>query len=195
MKTLRYHVSGGTHISGACAKACSMARREKAMVRFDFNDTQLFATPKKSPVTIEWEFEQATDRARSKWLNSEACKRQMAERALQLVHMNAEMAALLIGLPKALASMDSTMHWLNDYARLADDVGVSHDGERVSKALIEAGYQPGAHVGRSPNFFSTRKVMGEYIIGQALNCMAMGMPPHPITQSFCEKYFALREAA
>ncbi len=65
--------------------------------------------------------------------------------------------------------------------------------DAVNKALRELeaiGYKNNAHVGRTE---WTRQTIGEYIVGQAINCLRHGLPPHQVTRKFAED-FAKREA-
>ena len=63
--------------------------------------------------------------------------------------------------------------------------------DRLAAQLEAAGYAENEHVGEKPEWFNTRPRMAHYIVGQALNCLRIGMGPHPITGSFVDKYFAL----
>jgi hypothetical protein len=196
MRTLHFHVSGGTHITSACEKATAMAKQNRAMVRFNFNETALFATPKKSPVTIEWEFQQATDRAGYRYRHSKAGRDFEAFLARQLAEHQAKIQSLITVLPLAIVGgMDSLMTWVKKFTPAADYEGVFYPSYWIREQLETAGYESGKHVGQKPEWFTTRQRVGEWILGQVLSSLEMGMPPHPVAVSFCEKYFALPQEA
>jgi hypothetical protein len=48
-----YRVSGGTWISIACQRACSIAKKNNQRVEFNFNDTLLTAYPFSTPLFLE----------------------------------------------------------------------------------------------------------------------------------------------
>ena len=89
------------------------------------------------------------------------------------------------------------MEWLAAYSDAADHVGVEgKDFLRVCSVLEVLGYVEGDCVGWDKCQFENPRVMARYIVGQALNCMkSMNMGPHPMTQSFVEKYHALKNSS
>lgn len=88
---------------------------------------------------------------------------------------------------------DKLMFWLKSFAYDADDIGVQFSKDRLAEQLEAAGYAENEHVGEKPEWFNTRPRMAHYIVGQAINCLRIGMCPHPITGSFVDKYFTLPE--
>ena len=88
------------------------------------------------------------------------------------------------------------MNWLYDFSDAADHVGVEgKDFQRVSSVLELHGYVENDCVGWDKSQFEDPRIMARYIVGQALNCMKrMNMGPHPMTQTFVEKYHALKNS-
>lgn len=57
MKAIRYEPEPGASIKHSCRVTRQMAKQQKCLVRFNFNAVPLIATPKKSVVTLEWEYD------------------------------------------------------------------------------------------------------------------------------------------
>lgn len=168
-----------------------MAMNQKAKVKFSFNGIELEATPESSPPVLESEWsakqEQATKDYRESPQGIAAAKLRTAEILRKQRSLNTSLDVLA----DIIADQDKLMLWLKSFAQDADDIGVTFSKERLAAQLEAAGYAENEHVGENPEWFSTRPRMARYIVGQALNCLRIGMGPHPITGSFVDKYLAL----
>ena len=91
--------------------------------------------------------------------------------------------------------LEKIIDWLDEFTPLSDDIGVTSEFNPfdISNQLTRAGFNENEGVGEDPGWFNTRQRMGRYIIGQVINCLNKGMPPHPITTTFIEKYRQLPE--
>jgi hypothetical protein len=102
-------------------------------------------------------------------------------------------------------NLDHLIGWLHSFAHHANAASVDFDAaaglrrgglEWICLLFESKGYRDGDGVGQDPDWFCTRARLGRYIIGQAINCMRKGLPPHPgATERFCSQYFALPDAA
>lgn len=87
------------------------------------------------------------------------------------------------------STLNDTLTWLEAFAPLADDIGVTYDKKRICTALLQAGYIVNEGVGAGEKLEQDPTALGRYIVGQALQCMrGHNMPPHPITGSFIKKW-------
>lgn len=185
-------IEPGTHISRAATDATRKARRTGKVIRFKFNDVRLFAAPKKSEITILWEFEQDTTRAVSNWRESKAGRLAELNRNNQIIERQKIVDALLEQFDGvAQMGLDHVVTWCARLASAADDICVQLDTERTAALLESAGYKDSAHVGDQIVCQTNRKICGEYIIGQAINCLRHGLSPHPITVDWLEKFSAM----
>lgn len=202
MKTMTYEPSAGTRIEHACDEAVKLAKRSGATVRFKFNDVELKATPDLKPDEIVDDWRRESARLSEEYRNSPEGRAEAARRAAEIVSKQDAVTAAIRSLPGLVENnnMDHLMGWLHSFVEHADDIGVDMNaaanlnggGHEWIAILFESkGYKENHHVGQSPEWFNTRERMGQYIIGQAINCLRRGMPPHPITQSFVAKYYAL----
>jgi hypothetical protein len=78
MKEMKLSLPVGDHIDNASRTASHLARKHNCMVRFDFNGVSLHATPKKSPVTIGWEYDQITGQHAERYRLSAAGQKEHA---------------------------------------------------------------------------------------------------------------------
>ena len=193
MKIITYEPSPGTRIETACDEAVNMAKQIGSTVRFKFNDVELTATPTTKPHSIVSEWQQESKRLSEKYRNSPQGRAAAKARTAEISRLKTQSEALLMSLSSILlsGSTDELMGWLKSFAPISDDVCVKFDTAAVAAKFEAAGFKENEGVGKKPEWFNTRNRMARYIIGQAINCLKRGMPPHPITVSFIEKYESL----
>lgn len=191
MKTIKLDPCAGSRIDNVVKDAVQTAKRERAIVRFRFNGMSLFATPKKSPFTLLWEWETELDRIHHLPRVVAARRQRENHQEQETIRLQHELDLMLNVFNEASANLDSLIKWFQKFTPLSDWISVKFNAPDLLAKLVAAGYTENRHVGQPPEFFNQRQVMGEYIIGQVMNCLSKGMPPHPVTASFCERYFAL----
>jgi len=197
MKTMTYEPSAGTRIEHACNEAVKMAKRSGATVRFKFNDVELTATPELAPDAVVAEWQRESNRLAEAYRNSPAGRAEASRRHAQIGTLKIQAANLLDKLDSLLASnsKDEIVGWLKSFAPISDDVSVKFDTAALAAKFEAAGFKENEGVGQAPEWFNTRDRMAGYIVGQAINCLKRGMPPHPVTVSFVEKYQAMPPVA
>lgn len=197
MKTMTYEPSAGTRIEHACDEAVKMAKRSGATVRFKFNDVELTATPDFQPDALVAEWQRESNRLSEEYRNSSAGRAEANRRAAQIGNLNSQATTLLGKLDSLLTanSQDEIMDWLKSFAPISDDVSVKFDTAALAAKFEAAGFKENEGVGQEPGWFNTRPRMAGYIVGQVINSLKRGMPPHPVTVSFIEKYQAMPPVA
>ena len=188
-----YDPSPGTSIEVAAAEAIAQAKKQRCPVRFNFNGVKLVATAKKSPTTIVWEFHQILAQMSDKYRHSKKGIAADAKRDKEVADSQRQINLAFNALPELLLQpepdrLGAVLHWLCDNQSAMDDIGIHFSHTDLVTLLERAGYQNNAQVGRRPETF-TRQAMGEYIVGQAINCLKSGLGPHQITHKFAEEYF------
>ena len=193
MKTLIYRPVGGTNIEHACNEAVKMARQGDCMVRFDFNGVELVASGRSDPKALSDSFLDEMNKRAEAYKKSPEGIQDAENRRLLVESNNLKAAELIRNLPALLVAetLNDLMGWLKQFAVIADDIGTRFDHRELRLALESAGYKNNEGVGQPPEWFNTRERMGRYIVGQVIDCLSTGMPPHPITLSFIGKYEAL----
>lgn len=193
-KYMTYDPLCGTHIKFAAKESIALAKKHGVPVHFQFNGVKLIATGKKSPVTIEREYDMICSSKHEKYRCSKKGQADAARRKEEVAQSQSEVDNLVALLPGALGGVnsDGVITILARLSVVGDDVGVKYDHAALCALLEKAGYTSNAHVGKAPAEFNTRKIMAEYIIGQCINCLKTSIGLHPVTESFAQKYFALR---
>jgi hypothetical protein len=194
-----FEPSAGTRIDEACRQAVALAVEHDTEVRFVFNDIALSAKPTDRPQLLADRWHSILTAKQEAYERSPEGIAAKAARANAIIRQQAELDAIVDALPKILrvdGHLDALVKWVKEITSAADDVAVKWSPQVVADQLEAAGYQENEHVGQSPDWFNCRERMGRYIVGQAINGMRIGMGPHPIAQSFADRYFKLpaREA-
>jgi hypothetical protein len=162
-------------------------------VRLNFNEIQLLIDGSMSVEKVLEAYDQAwADRSARYWASQEGQQALQELEDIKASHQSRH-DKLMAVLWDVAGDESKLMDWLYDFSDAADHVGVEgKDFQRVSSVLELHGYVENDCVGWDKSEFENPRVMARYIAGQALNCMKrMNMGPHPMTQSFVEKYHAL----
>lgn len=186
---LTYRASPGEHISTACEEAKEIAKKNRRPVRFDFNGVKIIATRKKSISSMLWEFNLALGHYSQTYRKSKKYQEYLKKREFKVRCSQLLVDSLVKTLPQFIEEgLDSVVYFCATLSEHADDVDVNTDLNAIVSALEGAGYIDNEHVGRPESDFSNAETMGRYIIGQAINCMKNGLPPHSITTEFQKRY-------
>lgn len=183
----------GTHIDSACQEAVALAISKNREVAFKFNDVELSATKWSNPETIAKAYDAITERRRAEyWASPEGIASAKARKEAVEGKQRA-VDGLLRELPTVLKTgkLDKAMKWLQSFQPPSDDVDVKFNHTGIVSTFMMFGYAENENVGHPSEWFNTRERMGRYVIGQAINCLKHGMPPHGRTLHFCKEYFKL----
>lgn len=193
---LTYEPSAGERIGHACVEAVRIAKANLQPCVFTFNDIELVADVDSSPSRLIQSWEGQLAQRQAEYRNSPEGKQAAANRIAAIARKQSALDATVAALPKILRTdnhLNAIVKWIKELIDPADDVATKWSPQVVADQLEAAGYQENEHVGRRPEWFNTRSRMGHYLIGQAINCMRRGMPPHPTTYRFINDYFNLPE--
>jgi hypothetical protein len=191
MKTLKYEPLGGETIQFACAIAVEKAVKENVYVEFEFNGHNISVNPQSDPKQLASDYMADCQRKHEDYKASPKgiLEKQLRDAEVKKNQQNID--SLIAEIADSALTMDDLMQWLKQFSISADFIGVNVPLKYAILGLEKHGFKSNDHVGQSPEWFSTRERMGQYIAGQAISCMENKMPPHPMTQSFVEKYFKL----
>lgn len=190
MKTVEMEVMTGSHIDWACEEAVKRAKNGNCKVSFKFNGVQLFATPKKSPSTMRWEFDIASDRELREYHKSKEYLEYKKKREIELAANQVEVDRLISILPQAIQSgLSDTVAWCSAFSQIADDIGLKYSCADISELLVQAGYVDGENCNLDKGAYRDSVIFGRWIVGQAINGLNQQLPPHPITKKFADEYF------
>lgn len=187
-----YEPTPGESITHACREAINIANRQRSIVAFKFNDIEMFARPSDHETDLEGLYHHMCEQRAEAYRKSPEgiAAREKSEREGR--QGQAQIDALVSGMnPVFDAGLDATITWLERYATLADDIRIDSHRDAVMSALLAHGYVNNEFTGADwvPG---DKRVMGRWIVGQCINCMSIGMPPHPVSIKFCREYADMR---
>lgn len=193
MSTRTFEPSPGTHIREACKEAAAMAIKKNSDVEFEFNGITITATPQSSPASLEADQDTKLAAEAKAYHESPEYAAEQQRRAETVKTSQNVVNCFMDGIEHVLAtcSTDGILKYFKLFVNAADDVGVNFDHNKLADLLEQYGYKDGMHVGKPQEAFDDKETMAQYILGQVVTCLRRGMPPHPITNSFIEKYFAI----
>lgn len=183
-----YEPMAGDWIDNACQEAVKLAIENGDTVTFKFNDIEMTAGPGDDPALLSRFFSQESARRYEEYQRSPQGIAAAEERRCRLHQSQIRMDALMDDMKATFdTGLDGVVDWLSQYTPLADDNGVSARINIVHNALLAAGYINNEYTGDA-FVKGDKRIVGRYIVGQAINCMERGMPPHPMLVSFAEQY-------
>ncbi len=185
----------GQHIDHASRVASSLAREKNCGIRFDFNGISLLATPKKSPVTIGWEFEQITGQHAERYRLSPEGQMEKVRNEREIKSAQTAIDHWMLILPDMLKSgLDNTIGWLSNFLPVADRVGTEMNIPLLVGLFEAQGYKAGELTGHDKAFYEIKENLGRYIIGQVLQMWKDVGAVHQRICDFCEDYETLRRS-
>lgn len=185
---LIYEPMAGEDIQKCIETCLQNALFKQKDVQFTFNGAVVVCHPKDSYDDVYSAWREEMDHLHEVYINSEQYKQSQREINKIVADAQAKIDELIPQLPDILAGGNTGMllEWLSTYTENADYIGVEKHIREVAGQILLAGYAPNAHVGKKENWDSQSSA--EYIVGQAIDCMNMGMGPHPVLIPFVEKW-------
>jgi hypothetical protein len=187
-----YQGTPGQHISHAAADACEMASERAVKVMLEFNDVMVSVLPDSSPESVVADWQRGMDTAAEAYRASPTGRQAAQRRADQLDQAQAEHDAAMAALPARFADARSAIAWLMSFYDSADDIGiVRKDFGRVADVLEASGWRDSEACHLPKAEYEKPAVLGRWIIGQAIDMLRKGLPPHPVLMDkFGTKFLA-----
>jgi len=186
--TTTYEPLCGDRIENACLEATKIATETRYPVEFQFNGIKLTALPDGDAAALRDEYWLKSHKAvkdyKASQKGQEAARKRDKEVAEKQERLDGDEETLYQVI--ATCSESDLMDWLYSFAQ--DDIAVKVNYPKIIELLTSGGYQANQHVGQPVEFFKDKSHMAQWIIGQAMDCMSKGMPPHPICLKFIEDY-------
>lgn len=180
----------GTSINEASERSAHRAYITQGDVAFAFNGLIVVAKPGDPPATIANRYHVAIDERHRQYLASPKGRRDARQRNLQIADRQKQADELEKNLPQVLQSGDgdALVRWLVDLSVVADDVAVKKNTAFLAGAIMAFGWKCNDATHMAPRQYTAdRSLAVRYLVGQALDCMMCGKPPHPIIQDFAPK--------
>ena len=183
----------GSEISDTSRTASILARTHNCKVQFNFNGVPLQATPKKSPVTICWEFQKIISQHCERYYRSPEGKKERARDESEVkVAQKAIDHWMLIVRDMLESGLDNTIGWLSNFLPLANRVGTKVNHSLLISLFEAQGYKAEECTGKGEAFYEVKENLGRYIVGQVLSMWKSTGAVHPHICDFCENYETLR---
>lgn len=190
---VRAAAAPGASLHTACEEAIKLAGLRKCEVVFDFNGVEIFAKESDSPKNLVQQFMAQHHQRVEDWNNSEEGKRSAQEAQGRLDCAQARVNLLLWRLPSAVGSTETLVEWIGEFASINDHAGLKFDKRALADTLTAAGYSRGALVGEDPaSIQKSPEKMAQYIVGQAIDHLSVGMPLHPALERLALQYKSKR---
>lgn len=190
---IRVGTEAGQHINNAISTAIALSIKNIDTVLFCFNGIEVTVTPDDvvDDVFARWEAGRAA--ASDAWRKSPVGIASAKRSAEHLAQCQSDHDRLMEMLPTVVHDEAALMQWCQDFSMAADHIGVV--GQNFPRAVVlmhDAGWRRGAHVGKPKSDFENPKILAEWVIGQAMECMNRRLPPHGITEEFVTQYKKMR---
>ncbi len=186
----RIEAEMGEHIARTARRAVALRNSSNEDVAFAFNGIEIVCGERDTPDTVEARWQEESDKAAERYRNSPEGKRSAEKAEDRRLDCQRRTDDLLERLPAIVNDQSELVKWLASLSHYGDHTGITWSKKFIVEQLEDAGYVQGLHVGRKD--FDDPKIMAEYIIGQAIDCLKMGMSPHPITQKFAADYAKMK---
>lgn len=194
--TITYDPMPGSTITDCIAECIAMANKAGLSVQLrQFNGVDLNVAPGATADACYDEWEIVFNNNAKLYRNSPECQKAAADSQRRADNARREVRRLLGTFDESSRSLDTLVGWAKDFSVHADNNAVVFDKDALADMLENLGYRNNMHVAKEgeirPKWM--KKIMGEYIIGQVINCLRNGMPPHPIEAKFADEYAAMTE--
>lgn len=185
--TIELDVYAGADIGNACRQMVAIANRRQKTVKAKFNDIELVAEPGVTGESLIEKHRSDVEKRSEEYRNSPKGKAAKAEMDARITFAQERMWKLIERLP-FIENESALMDWCAEYADHGDMIGVDRQSDLVIR-MLERFAGRNEHVGATPEWLQEQPTrMAKYIVGQVINCLAAGMPAHPMTISFVEQY-------
>ena len=191
-RRIEYEGRCGQHVQDAIAEVVGIARRSRCPgVWFMWNGHSRVTVLRTDTVAAAVDrFEAAWERIRREYAASPAARRRAEHDRRRTIRNQRAFDAAIASRPVDMTDLDAVVEWI---ARWQPHIrrSTKWSAPELLKELQRAGYVQGAHTCERDapeaaelraRLEGNRKFMGEYLVGQAMSCMASGMPPHDLYQ-------------
>lgn len=185
---LRIEPSLGESIQTTAQRAVQFSDDRDAPVQFDFNGVHIVVQTGDTELEVIAQWDSECKRQSDEYHASPQYAFDQAEKEVRRKRFQKTVTNLCACLPACiLRGDDVVVRWVGEFARPADHVGVIFDPYVLVDKLEAAGYVNNAYVG-DDEVKASRLKQARWMIGQAINCLALGIPPHPVLIEFARQY-------
>lgn len=184
---MSFQTRAGEQIDRTVTRALEYAKTNNERVKFDFNGVSVvvLATDTVSSIVNKWSAD--LDAIAIAYNNSPEGKRAAAETLLRKKAGQTKLDRLMKELTHCCKNIDTLVKWC---VELSDVVRIDTEWNPglIRQTIEAAGYERNKHVGQPPEAFDGNlQMLKEYIVGQSIDALYMGLPPHQVIHKFAEE--------
>ena len=185
MRTIEIGI--GTEINDAARQLVAAARKHD-FADMEFNGVCLNADNRTTVDRIVQEYNAELEFRSIQYKNSPEGKAAAQKRANELIVKQKAYKTLVEKLEVLdWSSHVEVMEWLVQLTQVADDVGVKKDSQRILDCFRSHGFVAGANCNENFDEGVEENVF-RYIVGQAMEGIALVGAPHPVLEKFAWEY-------
>ena len=184
METMEF--LAGERIEVACTRLATAANVGDTVYSASFNGIDLLAAPGISAESLVQYYHEESDRQHQAYLASPQGKADAIAAQIRRDSMQRDVDALMLKLPTVHGHAD-VLEWLAAFAIVADHTGVNKDYATVLDRLRMLAYEANANTGNA-YAGNDRDNVARYIVGQAMDYMQKGLPPHSVLIRFVAEW-------
>lgn len=187
----------GERIEDVADAVIQLTKKQKKPQRLSFNGTVFEITAQDSVAAVVNRFRDEFERQRLAYLSSPEGIAAAAARVEEVKQKQAKVEALL-AVPLG-RNHEAVLAWLLEWEDAAGDSGVKVRWQTAIAKLETLGYSRNRNANGPDASEADRErhlewlksdsdAMAHYIVGQAIDCMYVSMPPHPIVSVFVKEW-------
>lgn len=184
----------GSRINHVCEIASQWTSLANKGIEFNFNGILITATPGDSSDSLCQSYETQSEQRSKDYQESPAGKAAAEENRKDIFNKQLIIDRLVSKLPIVIDDEFAILKWACAVEHNSR-IGVKCNYRALGEALGSR-WPNNAHVGKTPEEINASpQITAEYIMGQVVNCLLMGTPPHPMVNHFYEQYLAAKQTA
>ena len=184
---IQFQPTAGLDIHYACDKAVAMANQGNDSVSFNFNGVAMVVAPGETAEAAVGRWWAQYEKNAEAYRNSPEGRAAKAAAEAREARCQRETTDLIARLPNVVRSLPDLVRWCMALSQSAGHVGIVWKPNEVADAIEAAGWKANAHVGRPKEDFDDQTIMGEWLVGQSIDGLRRGLPPHQVIIGFAEK--------
>ena len=186
----KFDIVPGTSISDTAKAALEYLEMNKKVraVQFDFNQINVEVTRSLTVKDVCDFYSREVRRSYDEYCNTQEYLERKKEREEVAKLSQMKIDALMKSLPDVVKDEPQLILWMEKYCSLADNTCVNTYLDDVLFQLLKAGYAINDAVGLPKEEYADLHTSARYILGQIMDFLNRGNPPHQVAISFIQAY-------
>jgi len=184
-----YKPTAGCSIDRAAEESLQIAEKNvDKKVTFRFNGIDVIVNYWNTVETIVNQFNTLQEAKIASYRSSPLYRKVQEEQRIKIKALQDKVDYLLEHLRFTKGNELALINWLGEFAAIADNMLLVYNKSKLAAQLISFGYTDNAFLGLPKESYNNKTILAGWLVGQAINQLKLGMPPHPMLSSWCDKY-------